>query len=83
MDNEKIKNVIYGLLNNLPDSDEDDKGEDWNQCWDALTEESQDTVKEVRKQAITFLKGIGVPIDYDDNYEEEPTKETDDANLQV
>jgi len=50
----KAVEMVEALLNVLPDSIHE-QGGDWTWCWDELSGESQDEVKEVRKRARAFI----------------------------
>ena len=46
--------IIRLLLAHLPDSES--QGEDWDWCWDELTDLSQENVKAARKKASRYLE---------------------------
>ena len=51
----KVPDLIRELITHLPDNTVHDTP-DWNWCWDELSDDSQDMVKDVRKKAIDYLK---------------------------
>ena len=51
---ERSVEIIRELIDHLPDSNNQDN--DWNYCWNELTDESQEKVKAIRKKAIEYLK---------------------------
>lgn len=53
---DKVKKVINALLDNLPDSIHLDD-ESWDWCWEELSGDAQEEVKEARRIALNFLKG--------------------------
>jgi len=53
---EEAKKIINTLLASLPDSIHPDD-ESWDWCWEELSGDAQEEVKEARRIALNFLKG--------------------------
>ena len=53
----EAEQVILGLRRVLPDSEHGDKS--WTWCWEELSSDAQDLVKEKREPSLVWLKEYG------------------------